>query len=218
MRNIKIKICDIRTLQCAIICAQEGASFLGIHQIDAPLTEVKLKLCKDIRQFIPDISLVLVTKEENSSKLLEMCLQIRWDYIQLHFETTPQKISTIRDLLNRNGLFPKFIAVIESVDLTKEKIKSFAAVADYLLFDSSIRGGTGKLSSQENLERIALLAGDLPYFIAGGLTSKNVGRVLEIVHPYAVDVQSGVEYLEIERKHQKDPDRIRAFANTVNKL
>jgi phosphoribosylanthranilate isomerase len=51
-------------------------------------------------------------------------------------------------------------------------------------------GGTGQSFDWE-------LAADrrsvIPLILAGGLTPENVGEAIAIVHPYAVDVASGVE-------------------------
>lgn len=43
------------------------------------------------------IKLVLVTQEQDMEKLLEMCLEYEWDYIQLHFKISPNEILKIKD-------------------------------------------------------------------------------------------------------------------------
>ena len=47
----------------------------------------------------------------------------------------------------------------------------------------------------------------VPVILAGGLTSENVGEAIRQVHPYAVDVASGIE----EAPGIKDKEKIRAF-------
>ena len=49
-----------------------------------------------------------------------------------------------------------------------------------------------------------------PYILAGGLDPENVRAALEQMHPYAVDVSSGVE-----TAHCKDPEKIRRFIRAV---
>ena len=51
-----------------------------------------------------------------------------------------------------------------------------------------------------------------PYFLAGGLTPENVGRAVGELHPYAVDVSSGVE-----TNRKKDRDKMAAFVAAVRK-
>jgi phosphoribosylanthranilate isomerase len=48
-------------------------------------------------------------------------------------------------------------------------------------------------------------------FLAGGLNPGNVGEVVSSLHPYGVDVSSGVE-AELRRK---DPAKVRAFVEAV---
>ncbi|MCX6697099.1 MAG: phosphoribosylanthranilate isomerase, partial [Methanoregula sp.] len=47
----------------------------------------------------------------------------------------------------------------------------------------------------------------VPVILAGGLTYENVGEAIRQVHPYAVDVASGIE----EAPGIKDKEKIRAF-------
>jgi phosphoribosylanthranilate isomerase len=49
--------------------------------------------------------------------------------------------------------------------------------------------------------------GRLAIVLSGGLTPDNVARAVELVRPFAVDVNSGVEV----RPGKKDPDRLRRF-------
>ncbi len=52
----------------------------------------------------------------------------------------------------------------------------------------------------------AEVAARIPIWLAGGLTSENVARAIAAVHPWLVDVSSGVE-----TAGAKDPAKIRAF-------
>jgi phosphoribosylanthranilate isomerase len=51
----------------------------------------------------------------------------------------------------------------------------------------------------------------VPLLMAGGLTADNVGDAIDAVHPWAVDVASGVE----AEPGIKDPDKVRAFMAAV---
>ena len=215
MKDVKIKICDVREAEIAKYCEQQGVSFLGIHQIKYPLTQEKKDLFHKIRTTTNNINLVLVTQEEDTNKLLKMCSECDWDYIQLHFKIPPKDIVNLRknprNMSSRAGI----ISVVDIGDVEEYDVNILSKVSEFLLFDSSIHGGTGIPSSIEELKRIKQIANGKDFFIAGGLNDKNVLDTIKTCQPYAVDVQSGVEFLEPELKHKKDPKRISSFVNVV---
>lgn len=215
MRDVKIKICDVREAEIAKYCEQQGVSFLGIHQIKYPLTQEKKELYNKIRSMTNSINLVLVTQEQDTNKLLKLCSECDWDYIQLHFKITPKDIVDLRKKLRNMSLHSGIISVVDIGDIESYDVDMLSKVSDFLLFDSSIRGGTGIPSSIQALKRIKQIANGKDFFIAGGLNDKNVLDTIKICEPYAVDVQSGVEFLEPELKHKKDPRRINSFVNAV---
>ena len=76
---------------------------------------------------------------------------------------------------------------------------------DYILLDSG--AGTGTAFDWALLRHIKR-----PYFLAGGLGPGKVERAVELLHPYAVDVSSG-----IETEGVKDPSKMAAFVAAVRK-
>lgn len=69
-------------------------------------------------------------------------------------------------------------------------------------------GGTGV---QADLALAQALARRFRLLLAGGLNPETVGQAIKQVHPWGVDVASGVE----TSKGIKDPERIRAFIEAV---
>jgi phosphoribosylanthranilate isomerase len=53
--------------------------------------------------------------------------------------------------------------------------------------------------------------GEPPLILSGGIVSDNVAEAIAAVHPFAIDVASGVEAVP----GQKDPDRLRALFRAV---
>ena len=82
---------------------------------------------------------------------------------------------------------------------------------DYHLLDSytaGVPGGTGETFSWDIARAHR---SRVPVILSGGLTPDNVADAIAAVHPYAVDVASGVEL----SPGRKDPDKLAAFAAAV---
>jgi Phosphoribosylanthranilate isomerase len=92
------------------------------------------------------------------------------------------------------------------IETAEDIIAAERSSADHLLLDSG-EGGTGSTFDWGLLKRMKR-----PYFLAGGLTPENVGRAVGELHPYAVDVSSGVE-----TNRKKDRDKMAAFVAAVRK-
>ena len=76
---------------------------------------------------------------------------------------------------------------------------------DHIMLDSG--AGTGNVfdwNMTENMNR--------PYFLAGGLSADNVEGAIERLHPFAVDVSSG-----IETDGFKDKTKMAAFVAAVRR-
>lgn len=77
--------------------------------------------------------------------------------------------------------------------------------ADLVLLDSG--GGSGKTFDWAIIRDVTR-----PYILAGGLDAENVFSAVTMLHPYAVDVSSGVE-----TNGMKDKIKMAAFAAAVRK-
>jgi phosphoribosylanthranilate isomerase len=102
--------------------------------------------------------------------------------------------------LQENGVPVIRAFQIKSEDDVK---KAETSCADHILLDSGKGSGlTFDWSVLKNARR--------PYFLAGGLDPENVSRAVTDLHPYAVDVSSGLETGGV-----KDRTKMIAFAAAV---
>ncbi len=105
--------------------------------------------------------------------------------VQLHGQEDEVYVKRLRDQTKA--------PIIKAVSVaTRDDVKrAMDTVADYLLFDHG-KGGTGQAfdwnlisSFSEKLNK--------PFFLAGGLSLRNIHHAIELAKPYGVDISSGVE-------------------------
>ena len=121
------------------------------------------------------------------------------DMAQLHGS---EAADYIRQLRTRTGK-----PVIQAFRITSEEDVKRAehSMADHILLDAG--AGTGTVFDWSMLRQLRR-----PYFLAGGLGLHNVEKAVEELHPYGVDVSSG-----IETDGFKDPEKMAAFVAAVRK-
>lgn len=93
------------------------------------------------------------------------------------------------------------------------------AGADALLFDTvavsrgKVRfGGTGKTSDWDVAAKL-IAASTIPAFLSGGIRAENARQAIETVHPYGIDLCSGVESV----KGSRDARKLESLMDVVGK-
>ena len=121
------------------------------------------------------------------------------DLAQLHGDEDEAYIARLKELCG--------CPVIKAVGV-EDSLPPYPGNADFLLFDtlSKQRGGTGKAFDWSLLIGFAAL----PFFVAGGLSARNVSDVIRTLAPFCVDVSSGVENNGV-----KDAEKIYKFVHSV---
>ena len=202
----KIKLCGLMT-EADILTANElMPDYIGFvfapksRRYVAPGQAEKLKGLLD-----PRIRAVGVFVNEAPERIAELLEEGIIDTAQLHGSETPEYVRVLRALTDR-PLIQAF-RVDSPADPPGDSPLSSAAessAADYILLDSG-SGGTGETFDWEQIRHIRR-----PYFLAGGLTPDNISEAVQQLHPYAVDVSSG-----IETDGRKDRDKMIKFVHAV---
>ncbi|MBR3165749.1 MAG: phosphoribosylanthranilate isomerase [Lachnospiraceae bacterium] len=159
-----------------------------------PETALKLKGMLD-----QEIKAVGVFVDEQPEKIAELVKNGIIDIIQLHGSEDEAYIRRLRALTD--------VAVIKAFRIrSAEDVKAAAgSSADYIMLDSG--KGTGMRFNWSLIGAIRRL-----YFLAGGLDAENVSEAIRYLHPYAVDVSSGIETDGV-----KDRNKMAAFVSAVRK-
>ncbi|MBI3617996.1 MAG: phosphoribosylanthranilate isomerase [Candidatus Omnitrophica bacterium] len=114
----------------------------------------------------------------------DICRLARISTVQFHGEESPGYCKRFNHF--------KIIKAFRVSDVFDFKSVLQYKVDAYLFdtFQEETAGGTGKTFNWDLLKNYKF---DKPVILSGGLNPENVRQAIEAVHPYAVDVSSGVE-------------------------
>jgi phosphoribosylanthranilate isomerase len=202
----RVKICGLTNLEDALMAAGAGADLLGFIFADSPRRVESLVVQKIIAALPPLVQTVGVFLDEKPETILKIAGRCHFDYLQLHGKETPADCLFLDDWKIIKAFRVGAGEPLPKLEQYKEQCKIF-------LYDTLVPGmvgGSGMIFDWQLIDRDR--AGS--YFIlAGGLTPENVGRAIETVRPWAVDVSSGVE----REPGRKDRVKIEAFMNAVRR-
>ena len=203
----RIKFCGITRLEDGQLAVDAGAWAIGmilwpgsVRACD--LTEAA-RIGAALRRRV-EVAGVFVNQPLDEVAALAETLHL--SLVQLHGDEGP---AFCMEVARRTGA-----RVIKAMRVRGgEEVQALGAFrdVDFHLLDTyrdGLRGGTGETFDWALAAR---RHSKVPLILSGGLTPDNVAAAIEAVHPYAVDVASGVE----QAPGIKDPDKLRAFAAAV---
>ncbi len=123
------------------------------------------------------------------------------DVIQLHGHEDDEYIKDLRNHTDKPII--KAFSIKGKSDPESILKEAQDSPADYIMIDSG--AGSGETFDWGILKDV-----DRPYFLAGGLSADNVVEAIGALHPFAVDVSSGLETDRV-----KDPEKMNGFAAAV---
>ncbi len=203
----KIKICGLSRREDIESVNMVSPDYIGfIMGFPKSHRNITIERAKILRAGLKEgIQVVGVFVDAEISMIVDACAQKVIDVIQLHGREDIRYIERLKAVLASVEVQAKIIKAIQVK--SKEDLALIKEVpADMILLDAGM--GDGKLFSQEQMELLKSVNRD--YFLAGGLNPENVSELLESLHPFGVDVSSGVE---TEKK--KDRKKIRRFVQNV---
>lgn len=195
---VKIKICGITNLDDALHACACGADALGlVFYGKSPRCVTPAAAQAIVSALPPFVTTVGLFVNETPQRVRDITAFCGLDVIQLHGDEEPEAC----DFAPRRSI--KALRVKDAASLTAHaRFKTSA-----LLLDAWVPGAYGGTGESFNWELAAEIAKVRPVILAGGLTPGNVAEAVRSVHPYAVDVSSGVEVAA----GKKDPEKVAAF-------
>jgi phosphoribosylanthranilate isomerase len=214
MQRTRIKICGITRLDDARAAVDAGADAIGLVFWRGTPRVITPERAHAIAANIPAyVAIVGLFVDPEPADVHAALAKVPLDLLQFHGS---EPAAFCRSFERR---YVKAVRVKPDLDLI-ESVSSYGDAAG-LLFDAfregDLPGGTGHAFDWTRLasvrDRLAR-----PLILSGGLDAANVGRAIRDVHPFAVDVSSGVEERDaagVPRRGFKDAARIRAFVEGV---
>lgn len=198
----RVKVCGITSRNDLDVVVEAGADAVGfIVDVDVETPrEIDPNLAVELARATPPfVTTVLVTMAGSPESTVELASRVQPDVVQIHGDVTPGDLAYLS--ANVHG------DVIKAV--TPAEAPAYETVADALLVDSLDEAGAGGSGETHDWVRTRELVDELaaPIVLAGGLTPENVGRAIETVRPYGVDVASGVE----SQPGRKDSETVASF-------
>lgn len=202
----KVKICGITRVEDAEHAARAGADFIGLNFWPQSKRHVSVEaataLAAAARKINAHIEIVGLFVDPKLEDALAIHDRVDLDVFQLHGDESDELIGELHQQSGRLDVWKAHQVHGRGI---LDRVYGSPATAHVLDAPSAGRGGSGTTfdwavaaEAVQAVRRIVL---------AGGLTPDNVAAAIAAVHPYAVDVASGVE----RAPGIKDPDRVTAF-------
>lgn len=202
---MKVKICGLRRREDVSYVNESLPDYAGFVFAKSK-RQVTQEQARELREILdPRVQAVGVFVNEEIETVVRLCEQNIIQLIQLHGDEDAAYLKR----LSKQTDVPIIRAV--RVQSAEQILEAQKQACDYLLLDTYIPGQYGGAGHSFDLKLIPPLR--KPWFLAGGLDSKNVEEKLAKYRPFGVDISSGVE-----TDGTKDPEKIRTFIENARGL
>ncbi|KAF0141487.1 MAG: Phosphoribosylanthranilate isomerase [Stygiobacter sp.] len=193
----KIKICCIANIEEAELAIKYGADAIGlVSAMPSGPGVIDFETITEISNAVTGrIDIFLLTSKRTTTEIIAQLKSCKTSTVQICDSLTSGSLLDIKKELPN----VKIVQVIHVFDegSVNEAIEA-AKTADALLLDSGNQklavkelGGTGRTHNWE-LSRKIVDGVTIPVYLAGGLNPANVKEAIDTVHPFGVDICSGL--------------------------
>lgn len=186
MKNIKF--CNIKNIFETRTAGKYGIPFLGFHLIsdsDYQRSDILKSCVSELRNYYPRTKAVLVTKEQDADKLVNLINEFEFETVQLHNPDSGEIVKRIK------GVYGSNVCVIQVITPETPLIEVHDET-DVLLLDKSYLGGTGNQISSKDLESLLNKINFSRVLLAGGISHANLHEYLQLP-VYGFDMQSALK-------------------------
>lgn len=201
-----VKICGITSVSDAELVARAGADAIGLNFVSSSPRcigpRIARQIADSVRGTLELVGIVAVDAHMDADGLGRLIDEVGLDRVQLHGEG----VSELARALGAKAFEAHAIGGAE--DVTRAR----GAAGTPLLVDARAQGVLGGSGTAFDWSLVVELARQRDVILAGGLTPDNVGAAIARVHPWGVDVASGVETVD---RRVKDPDKVAHFVRNA---
>jgi phosphoribosylanthranilate isomerase len=203
MHRTRIKICGITNGGDAALAVAAGADAIGVIFAASPRrvsVEQAVTALAEVPVMVARVGVFVDPTEEEVAEAVEAC---GLTAVQFSGNEPPRLCDAVR--------VPVLKAIHVGTDFDFEAVEPYRGHAAALLLDTYAADKAGGTSQAFDWQSLGVLPRWAPVCIAGGLNPNNIAACIAALHPFAVDVSSGVE----ASPGIKDPDKITAFCAAV---
>lgn len=192
----KVKVCGITNLEDALSSLFSTADAIGFVFYKRSSRFIEPLKARNISRILPkDILRAGVFVDEKAAKVKKIARLCKLDILQFHGKESAPYCAKFKGYK-----VVKAFKVDKQLDISEAlKYKTFGYLFD--TFSRTKAGGTGKKFNWNLLRNMDKISGQV--FLSGGLTSANVRRAINKLHPDWVDVSSSVESKPGKKSHKK---------------
>lgn len=190
-----VKICGITNEEDALLAVALGADAIGFIFAPSPRQVVAPAVRDIVRRLPPEVLTVGVFRDDLPERVVDTVNRAGLKAAQLHGRETPDQTRTVREQV------PMVLKAFAAGDPAVRRADDHGA--DAVLVDST-HPGSGRLFDWTLAEEVPT---GLRVVVAGGLDPGNVAHAIHTLHPWGVDVATGVE----ASPGHKDPRLLQAF-------
>jgi len=201
--SVRVKICGTTNLADAEAAVEAGADALGFILYEKskrfiPIEEA-IKIVEQLPPFVTTVAVTVNAVKQFTDLGWRKQLK-NFNVAQLHGEESPGHVRAVGKYLPVVKVFP--------ADKARLIAPAHYEVSAFMLdTPSQAFGGTGVVFDWDYAVDFKTRT-TKPLILAGGLNPENVAKAIGKVHPYAVDVVSGVEASPGRKDHAKLKDFI----------
>lgn len=205
--DVQIKICGLSQKEHLRTAVEAGTDLFGLvfykpsqrYIIPAQARE----LVQSLEERRVQVEATGLFVNEEADFINEIAEEVGLDIVQLHGHEPPEFCQSIKR--------PVLKALHMDGPLDPALLQAYQATSWRLLLDTPTPGWGGS-GTTHNWSLASAIAQQQRVILAGGLHPANVREALHTVHPWGVDVSSGVE-----TDKRKDESKIRAFIEQARK-